>query len=162
MDDASCVAEDVRINEMQKVANGPRPRNDAPSAAIALAVGDSATVVTAKTDAAAEAPCVVDDPEFGEFELPMTHTVWWTITGTGGPTTVDTAGSDFDTVLGVYLPDGDVLEPIACVDDVIDPDTGEFSLAAAVTIDTVAGQTYYVQSGSLGNSPTGTLVISVE
>jgi hypothetical protein len=67
--------------------------------------------------------------------------------GTGGPVTIDTAGSDFDTVLGVYTGSPGSFTQVACVDDVFEPD---FSLQARVTIETIAGVTYYVQAGGFG------------
>ena len=38
---------------------------------------------------------------------------------------------------------------MGCVDDVFDP---EFSLQGRITVDTVAGTTYYVQAGGFGGS----------
>ena len=37
------------------------------------------------------------------------RSVWYTVEGTGGELTVDTAKSNFDTVLAVYVMDGDGL-----------------------------------------------------
>ena len=72
---------------------------------------------------------------------------------TGGDVTIDTAGSDFDTVLGIYTEDSGELVPIGCVDDVD-------SLQARITISTDAGVTYWIQAGGLGSS-SGTLVLTV-
>jgi hypothetical protein len=36
----------------------------------------------------------------------MGRTLWYTVVGTGGEMTFDTAGSGIDTVLAVYLRDG--------------------------------------------------------
>ena len=75
----------------------------------------------------AEEPCTVEFD--GDVEqLPFAHTAWWTFTGTGGDVTIDTAGSDFDTIIGVYVPDGGSFEQVGCVDDVFDPETEEGSL----------------------------------
>ena len=58
------------------------------------------------------------DPEFGEpVELPIGYTAWWTVEGTGGDVTVDTAGSSFDTVLAVYQGARAPRDRIACNDD---------------------------------------------
>ena len=98
----------------------------------------------------------------GEVEaLPFAHTAWWTFTGTGGDVTVDSAGSDFDTIIGVYVRDGDAFEQVGCVDDVFDPDTEEGSLQSRVTVATIAGQTYYIQAGGFGDSA-GTLRLRLE
>jgi len=116
---------------------GPAPSNDAPSGAIPLAVGQSAR---ADTGAASLPP-----------EEPMSctsagRTVWYTVTGTGGDVTLDTAGSNFDTALAVYVDDGGGLTEIACNDDepMFDPIR---TLQAVVSFPTQAGVTYYVQVG---------------
>jgi hypothetical protein len=93
--------------------------------------------------------------------VPFGHTAWWTFTGTGGDVTVDTAGSDFDTVVGVYVLAGGAFTQVGCVDDVFDPETEEGSLQAAITVATIAGQTYYIQAGGFGDSA-GTLRFSLE
>jgi hypothetical protein len=97
-----------------------------------------------------EAACsfVFEDEEFEEiFELPIGKTVWYTVEGTGEPITVSTAGSHFDTILGVYTSNGDSLEQVACVDDVFD---GGFSLQAEVTFESELGETYFLQAGGFG------------
>ncbi len=64
-------------------------------------------------------PCMVveDFDEHRSIEIPVEHTVWYTVTGTGGSITVDTAGSDFDTVIAVYEGAPDESATVACVDD---------------------------------------------
>ena len=80
--------------------------------------------------------CPAPDDAFG-------HTLWYSFTGTGGEVTIDTAGSNFDTVVAVY---DDGLNELACIDDIeFDPIGGSFQ--ASLTIDTVEGATYYVQAG---------------
>ena len=81
-----------------------------------------------------------------ETEVPFGHTAWWTFEGTGDPVTVTTAGSSFDTVLGIYVDVGGVLTQVGCVDDT------EGSLQAEITVETVAGETYYIQAGGFGGS----------
>jgi hypothetical protein len=56
----------------------------------------------------------------------------------------------------VYVDEGGELVQVACVDDVDDVDP----LQAQVTIDTVAGETYYIQAGGFGGA-SGTLVLTV-
>ena len=55
-----------------------------------------------------EAPyeCLTFEEDGEIFEIPVGHTVWYRVVGTGGTITVDTAGSDFDTVIAVYTADG--------------------------------------------------------
>jgi hypothetical protein len=77
--------------------------------------------------------------------------------------TVDTAGSDYDTVIAVYTAAGGGFVPVpdACVDDVPVQPVGR-TLQAAVTWQTVAGTTYYVQIGGYPQSlPYGNLRVAV-
>jgi hypothetical protein len=156
MDAEHCFAADLHIVEHQSPRQGPRGKpipNDTPDAAAPIAVGETVTISTAGADPVAEAPCLVESE--GElFEVPIGYTGWWSFEGTGGPVTVDTTGSDFDTVVGVYVDDGGALAQVGCVDD-----TPE-SLQAVLTVDTDAGITYYVQAGGFADER-GNLVLSV-
>jgi hypothetical protein len=140
---------------------GPKPKplaNDAPTGAVAAKFGKTIRVVTGGNAQAPEEPCTVTDPETNEtFELPIEYTAWWTFTGTGGQVTADSAGSSFDTIVGVYTGTPGSLTQVGCVDDVDDP---TFSLQAKVTVDTIAGATYFVQAGGFGGS-TGRLQLVV-
>jgi hypothetical protein len=150
MDDATCYASDQRVQTIQtspaaQTHGKPLP-NDLPENATPIGIGSSATVrSTAGTAPEPEAPCTLIDPEFGPYELPIGHTAWWTFQGSGGEVTVDTAGSTFDTIVGIYTDDGGSYAQVACVDDVETPDG--VTLQAAVTVVTDAGVTYYVQVG---------------
>jgi hypothetical protein len=160
MDDSTCSASDVRVQQIIGKTSGPKLKNDAPAGAIPLEIGDVVEVKTGGTAFDAEEPCTFEfdgNPE----PLPFAHTAWWTFTGTGGDVTIDTAGSDFDTIVGVYILDGDVFEQVGCVDDVFDPETGEASLQSRITVATIAGQTYYIQTGGFGDSA-GTLMLRLE
>jgi hypothetical protein len=136
-------------------AEGPKmsgmpPSNDTPEGAVPLDIGDTATQQTKAAALDPEVACsfVFEDEEFEEiFELPIGKTVWYTVEGTGGPITVSTAGSHFDTILGVYTSNGDGLEQVACVDDVFD---AGFSLQAEVTFESELGETYFFQAGGFG------------
>lgn len=123
---------------------GRPPSNDLPSGAVPLDVDDRVNQHTKATAFAPEAPCAIFDEE-EPFDL-IAKTVWYTIEGSGGPVTVSTAGSNFDTVLAVYDP-GDLTEPLECVDDVFEDG---FSLQAEVTLQTEPGVTYLVQVGGFG------------
>jgi hypothetical protein len=165
-----CVGQDATIKSINTFPKGPKPggkvpSNDLPSGATALAVGSRTTINTkgASPDAEVVFPCsVLFDFETGEFVVvPVGNTVWYTVTGTGDPVTIDTAGSDYDTVVAVYTESGGVYDPVACVDDVLLDPIGR-SLQASVTFDTVAGETYYVQIGGFPESFTyGTLRVAV-
>lgn len=160
MDDSSCEASDVHVQQIVTKVSGPKLKNDAPAGAIALAIGDAVEVRNGGTAVDPEAPCTVEF-DGNQEELPIQHTAWWTFTGTGGDVTVDSAGSDFDTIVGVYVPDDGGFVQVGCVDDVFDPETDEGSLQANVTVATVAGQTYYIQAGGFGDSA-GTLRLTLE
>jgi hypothetical protein len=160
MDDSSCSASDVHVQEIIGKTSGPKLKNDAPSGAIALEIGDTVEVKTGGTAFDAEEPCTIEFD--GNVEpLPFAHTAWWTLTGTGVDVTIDTAGSDFDTIVAVYVLDGDTFAQVGCVDDIFDPETGEGSLQSKITIATIAGQTYYIQAGGFGDSA-GTLRLRLE
>lgn len=125
------------------MAGGKTPVNDTPEGALPFRVGGVVNAQTGGTAPEAElqvSGCPEEDDRFG-------HTLWYTFTGTGDPVTIDTAGSNFDTVIAVY---DDELTQLACNDDVISEPIG-FTFQAALTIDTVEGDTYYVQAGGFLN-----------
>ena len=161
MDDEHCVAslDHVFVHDVRP--SGPRPgplANDAPEGAIAADLGRTYRIVTGGNAQAPEEACAFIDPETGDsFPFPIEYTAWWTFVGTGGQVTVDTAGSNFDTIAGVYTGSPGSLTQVDCVDDVFDP---EFSLQASLTVDTVEGVTYYVQAGGFGGS-TGRLQVTI-
>jgi hypothetical protein len=161
MDGEHCFASQDRVFFHAVRPAGPKPgplANDAPENAAAARLGGKIRIVTGGNAELAEEPCTFVDPETNqEFEVPFGFTAWWTFVGTGGPVTIDTAGSNFDTVLGVYTGSPGSFTQVACVDDVFDP---AFSLQARVTIHTTAGVTYYVQAGGFGGS-TGRLQLVV-
>ncbi|MBH0237861.1 S8 family serine peptidase [Methylobrevis albus] len=84
-------------------------------------------------------------------------TLWYKFRATGGLVTIDTLGSDFDTVLAVY--DETTLEtlstPVASNNNV-----SATQLASRVSFNTVANRLYYVAVGSLRASTYGHVVIS--
>jgi hypothetical protein len=162
MDEASCFAQDIAvqfITTSPASGRGPALANDAPDGAVALEPGDAIRVRTGGTAIEAEASCTVTEPEYGEIPIPLGHTVWYTVAGTGGEIAIDTAGSEFDTVLGVYTRDGSGFTQVACVDDVFSEEGG--SLQAALTFASEAGVTYFVQAGGYAES-SGTMYLSVD
>lgn len=146
LDTETCDAADFREKFKTNPSQGPKPSgkapvNDAPSGALPLSTRGT---VNAQTGGAAF------EPEVGASCAPIGATIWYRVEGTGGPITVDTAGSSFDTVAAVYVDDGaGGFEEVACVDDVAVGQVG-FSWQASVTWDSVPGQTYYVQLGGFG------------
>jgi len=155
MDGESCFAADQRITELTSARQGPKGRplpNDAPESAVPIAIGEEVIVRTGGAALEPEAPCIGELG--GELvEFPIGKTGWWTFEGTGGEVTIDTAGSDFDTIVGVYTDDGGALMPIGCVDDVD-------SLQARITLWTDSGVTYWIQAGGFGGA-SGTLVLTL-
>jgi hypothetical protein len=142
-----CFAETFDVHSQSNVASGPKPAaappNDAPDGAIELHVGDRLQVNTSGTALDPEVP-ITTCPD-GPFD-DLGHTVWYTVKGTGGVITADTSGTRFDTVMAVYLRDGDDFTEIACVDDVLgDPIGADFQ--AAISGPTEEGVTYWIQVG---------------
>ena len=87
----------------------------------------------------------------------MRHDVWFTYAVPGsGVVTVNTCGSDFDTVLQVYSGTCGTLVPVACGDMTDLPCWG---LLASAQFTNVAGTTYYIQAGGYLNN-LGTLQIT--
>jgi hypothetical protein len=167
----ACVGFDAQDKVIDTHPSGPKPggkvpANDLPTGAKLLSVGAKTSVATKGASPDREAPyeCLTFDDPGGTFEVPVGNTVWYKIAGTGGSITVDTAGSDYDTVVAVYTADGSGgFDPVpgACVDDVpVDP-VGR-TLQASVTWDSVLGTTYYVQIGGFPQSfPYGNLRVAV-
>ena len=162
MDDEHCSAEsaDVRVHEVRPAGPKPKPYpNEGPAQAIPLALGQSVTLRTGAGAIEPEAPCVSE----GGDEVPFGNTAWYSVQGTGGELTADTAGSDYDTVLGIYVQEGTDLVQVACVDDVVIENGEEIQviLQAAVTWDSDAGVTYLIQAGGFAGE-TGTLVLAID
>jgi hypothetical protein len=126
------------------------PTNDLPASALPIAAGGRFRVQTDNAALDPEAECIQTFEE-GPYSLPFGRTVWFKVTGTGRPITVDPAGSDFDTVVAAYRVTGAGLEQLACIDD----GTGPLNTPkqASVTIDTQVGATYLVQVGGIGDVP---------
>jgi hypothetical protein len=148
MDDSVCFANTFDSHQVNTGPAGPKPTdrapvNDTPDGAVPLHIGSR---VNTQTGGAAIEPELIPTtcPE-GEFDQ-MGRTVWYTVEGTGDEITVDTAGSNFDTVLAVYVLDGEELVEIACVDDVFFDPIG-VTFQASITGPTEEGVTYYVQIG---------------
>ena len=158
MDSEHCGAADQRIREHRVRPAGPKPRpyaNETPATATRLSIGAKNVRLTTGAGAAeAEAPCRLED----DFDVPFGHTAWWSVVGNGRDVTVDTRGSDFDTVVGVYVRQGGGLVGVACVDDNADGSISDFQ--ARVTWASTAGVTYLIQAGGFGGG-SGHLVLAV-
>lgn len=123
-----------------------QPANDSPANAVVIgALPFTDSVITTDTAPDAEAPS----------NCGLGHTVWYQFTPSADATlTADTFGSDFDTVLAVYV-DEPGLE-IDCNDD-------SGSLQSMVTFQVTAGTTYFFQVGGCCSSggETGTLNFAI-
>ena len=74
----------------------------------------------------------------------MGHTRWFKVTGTGSPVTIDTAGSNFDTILGYYA----TLQPPSPATFLGCHASSPGSTAkATLTFSTAAGADYLLQLG---------------
>ena len=76
----------------------------------------------------------------------MDHTLWWRVTGTGGPIVLSTRGSSFDSLLAVYQTTGtpSTTNYVDCSDN----GTGDDAL---LRLNTTAGANYLVQAGTCAN-----------
>ena len=147
---ADCVLEEIRSlfrytpGAGQK-PGGKAPANDLPSGAVPIAAGQTLEQSTRGADVAPEAGCTITVDE-GSYDVPFGRTIWYSFVGTGGDVDLSSAGSGFDTVMGVYRADG--LEQVACVDDVWSGEEG--SLEAELTLPTEESVEYLVQVGGFG------------
>lgn len=84
-------------------------------------------------------------------------TVWYTFApSVSAVQAVETNGSDFDTVVGIYVDSGGVLVPLGCNNNVSDASNASRSIFRALP-----GSTYYIQAGGLAGS-TGSLTLSLK
>jgi len=82
--------------------------------------------------------------------------VWHAFTPSeSGLLDISTAGSDYDTALGVYMGTRGNLTPVTCEDD------SDGALTSHVSIPVNAGTTYYVLTVAAWSSPPGTLQLSL-
>ena len=124
-------------------AGGKPPINDTPDGAVVVEPGSRLNAQNRGAALEPEVPNTTCPSGIGDQ---MGHTLWYAIAGTGDAVTVDTAGSDFDTVAAVYTRDGDEFSEIGCIDDVLREPAGS-TFQAALSFDTTPDQTYYVQVG---------------
>jgi hypothetical protein len=116
---------------------------------------DAATPVTSMpysdTLDVSRATAAEDDPTdcFGNAA-----SVWYAFTPSeSGTLDISTAGSDYDTALGVYTGSRGALSPLACNDDTD-------GLTSYVSIEATEGVTYYVLAVAAWSSTPGTLQLS--
>jgi hypothetical protein len=110
------------------------------------------------TQDVAGATTAPDDPGFACVTGPKNKSVWYRYTPTNGaPLIVNTVGSNYDTVLGVWTGSRGSLTSVACNDD--GPGTGSQSQVQFIP---TAGTTYYIEVASYFPNPTAPqLVLNV-
>lgn len=148
MDPAHCRAAQYASHVIGTQPTGPKaggkpPANDLPDGAIPIAPGARLNAQTRGAALEPEVPITTCPEGIGDN---MGHTLWYAIAGTGRGVTVDTAGSDIDTLIGVYTRSGDEFTEIGCIDDVFRDPAGS-TFQAALTFGTTQGEVYYVQIG---------------
>ncbi len=100
-------------------------------------------------------PCIANNPTTNWRR--GWHSVWYAYTATAdGVLHVDTIGSDFDTVLGIWTGTWGSLVNQGCDDDINWPANPQSSLDIAVT----NGTTYYIEVAGYNSSASGNLVLS--
>ena len=125
----------------------------------------AATVIGAvpytRTQNVAQATTAVDDPDFDACFGPIGYgqrynSVWYAYTAPNSyVATVDTFGSDYDTLLGVWTGSQGSLSPVACSDDY-------GSLQSRVDFNLSPGTTYYIEVASYSPGPSpGNLTLNL-
>ena len=90
---------------------------------------------------------------------PGGHSVWWTWTApVGGPVTIDTLGSTFDTLLAVYT--GNVVSSLTVVAENDDVDLDGGVRQSRVSFDAVAGRAYQIAVDGWGGD-SGNVTLNV-
>ena len=145
--DAASFENHTTVSQPKGPQAGRAPVNDGPEGAIAVKPGSRFNTTNVGATPEPEFP-ILTCPE--GFADQFGRTLWYTIEGTGGPVTIDTAGSAIDTLIGVFVPTDAGFEEIACIDDVEFEPVGA-TYQAALTIDTEEGVTYYVEVGGFFN-----------
>lgn len=128
----------------------PPPANDAFASPITIS-----TSPYTNTQNISGATTAGDDPTFACLTHEGTNSVWYKVTpSSSGTLTVDTIGSNFDTVLAVWTGSTPAsLTSVACNDDISYPSNVQSRVQASVT----AGQVYYIEAA--GYSGGGNLTI---
>ncbi|HLH25960.1 MAG TPA: FecR family protein [Chloroflexota bacterium] len=135
----------------------PPPPND--DFANAAPIGTLPAQLSAVTDSASVEPGEPISFTCDGRSVTIDNTVWYTLTPlTTGYVAVDTFGSDYNTVLAVYIGSALAsLTPVACNDDTLQSGTGNAD-QSRVTFNAVAGTTYRIQVGGYQGA-SGNLVL---
>jgi hypothetical protein len=99
----------------------------------------------------------------------MDRTVWWQVAGNGGVLTINTRGSNYDTVLGVY--DSTTSNLVAtsagtgfrgCNDDIYYNSSTSNNIRSEVQFPSVSGRAYWIQVGCLDGTCDDTVSLDTE
>ncbi|MEK6750941.1 MAG: M4 family metallopeptidase, partial [Chloroflexota bacterium] len=150
--DCTEVGEAVLATQLNLLPLPPgAPANDAFASPIVIS-----TASYTNTQDISGATTAIDDPMFPCTSHKGTNSVWYQITpSSSGTLTVDTVGSNFDTVLGIWTgssPAG--LTSVGCHDDI---DNAGGNYQSRVVLSVTAGQTYRIEAA--GYSGGGNLTI---
>ena len=157
------IADDIAgAQHLYGMSGGAAPSNDnfANAALITQSDGTTYTGSNIYTNAAnrqSGEPLIVGNPGG--------HSVWWKwVAPTSGTTTIDTRGSYFDTIMGVYT--GSAINSLSLVvendDELISaPSTYSPSHTSLVTFNAVGGTTYYIAVDGWYDSYSASLVYHV-
>jgi len=130
---------------VDEVAVFPReglPGSDSLIGAPAL-TGPHVTISTNNIDA------TLEPGETGPYGSSYGHSLWWTWTAPEtGRVVASTAGSNFDTILGIYL--GGSLTDLHFI--AANDDASRFDSTSSVMFDAIAGQTYFITIGGFGEA----------
>jgi hypothetical protein len=131
------------------------PGNNLPSGAPLVSTdGAYGPMSTADADVAGESSYTCSDPDAQpQAARAFINTVWYRFTGTGGTVAIDTFGSNYDTMLGIF-PANNLTGSFSC-----DDDPGGGSSQARLVVPTTKGAQYMVLVGGCCGS-TGSLLIS--
>lgn len=145
-------ADDIAGARLLYAAPGFVPANDSFANAITM-TGSSVQVTGTNVAATKQA----GEPNHAAANAPSGHSTWWKWTAPGsGSTTIDTLGSNFDTVLAVYTGSGlTALTAIASNDDTEPAGSGnpQRKRTSTVTFSAVSGTTYFIAVDGWGATP---------
>jgi len=141
-------------------AADPAPNDDISSATIidTLPYSNTIDISNATSDQATDPVLTCTQLNGNTFSSILYFTVWYSFTPEAdGTLVVDTFGSNYDTVLGVWTGDQSSLILYRCNDDYSVAHVGESRLEISVT----TGTTYYIEVANYSSTNVGTLTLNM-
>lgn len=146
------------IDVVMNSVSGTLPANDL--CADAATIDGSPFSTTVDTTGAGES-AADPTPTCLPFGYQSSNTVWYTLTAPAdGVLSLDTCGSDFDTLLSIFRGSCATLIPMTCNDDVGPGDAGCGSLQSRLNVDVTAGESLLIEVAQVGPPRGGTLVFT--